>query len=98
MNVNMGGTEEAQGTILCSVASDILTFNFEMPASEMRDLQKTEPDRCQKIVQERGLKIKASLVVLASTRFKLVQSAAGYFGGEASRDGSKPFLQLLHRD
>jgi len=97
MSVNMGGTESADGTILCSVASDILKTNFQMEASDMRDLQKTDPDKCQSIVQEKGLKIKASLVVLANWQLKLVQSAADFFDG-AAKDGSKPILQLIRSE
>lgn len=95
MNVNMGGADPSQGTVLCSIASDILTANFGMPASEMRDLQKSEPAKCQEIVQERGLKIKRSLVVLASTKFRLLKSADEYFDGTA-KDG--PILELVRRE
>jgi hypothetical protein len=93
----MGGTDTAAGTVLCSVANDILTTNFAMAASEMRELQKKDPDKCQQIVQEKGLKIKASLVVLASTQLKLTQSAADFFDGTA-KDDNKPILQLIRRD
>lgn len=97
MSVHMGGTDTAAGTVLCSVANDILTTNFAMTASEMRELQKTDPQKCEKVVQEKGLKIKASLVRLASTQLKLMQSAADFFDGTA-KDESKPILQLIHRD
>ena len=97
MTVNMGGTEPANGTILCSVASDILTAYFEMEASAMRNLQKSDPDRCKRIVQEKGLKIKASLVVLANWKLKLLQSAADFFDGKAKK-GDKPILQLIRRE
>lgn len=95
MTVN-AGTSESDGTILCSVASDILTTHFEMEASEMRDLQKSQPEKCKQIVQEKGLKIKGTLVSLASWHLKLVQSAADFFDATA-RDDSKPILQLIRR-
>ena len=95
MTVN-AGTSETDGTILCSVASDILKTHFEMEASEIRDLEKTQPEKCKQIVQEKGLKVKGILVILASWHLKLLQSAAAFFDGTA-KDGSKPILQLIRR-
>ena len=96
MTVNMGGTNNADGTILCSVASDILKSHFAMDASEMRDLQKADPSKCQRIVQEGGLKFKASLVTMSSWQLQLVQSATDFFDGTA-QNGKNPILQLTRR-
>lgn len=98
MTVNMGGTEPDDGTILCSVAGDILTANFEMEASAMRELQKSDPERCQRIVSEKGLKIKASLVVLANWKLKLLHSATAFFDGKTKKGDDKPILQLISRE
>jgi hypothetical protein len=96
MSVN-AGTSDSQDTILCHVASGLLTSFFEMEASEMRQLQKSQPEKCQQIVQEKGLKIKTTLVRLASWHLKLIYSDAEFFdtADNHHEDTSKPILQLI---
>ena len=99
MSVN-AGTSDSQGTILCHVSNELLTSLFEMEASEMRQLQKSQPEKCQQIVQEKGLKIKSTLVSLASWHLKLIYSASEFFdtaNNDNREDTSKPILQLIRR-